>query len=179
MNRSLLFLLAVGVSAAAASVWISGRGDASAGTAPVAFVAEARESEFVTGEPEIATKAAPTVVVYKSPTCGCCNKWVDHMREHGFEVETHDTRDMGRVKAMVGVPGALSSCHTAIVDGYVVEGHVPADVVRRMLEERPEAVGITVPGMPMGSPGMEGPYTERYDILTFDEAGRTRVYESR
>lgn len=122
---------------------------------------------------------APVVTVYKSPACGCCSKWVEHLREQGFEVKTHDTDDVDRVKATMGVPGAMQSCHTAIVDGYVVEGHVPAAVIRRLLEERPKVAGVAVPGMPMGSPGMEGPRKQKYSVFTFDRQGKTGVYENR
>lgn len=123
--------------------------------------------------------ATSTVIVYKSPTCGCCTKWVQYMRRRGYRVETHDVREMGAVKGENGIPGTLQSCHTAVVDGYVVEGHVPADVIEQLLAERPPAVGIAVPGMPEGSPGMEGTRWERYDVLLFDRAGGTRVYAQR
>lgn len=123
-------------------------------------------------------QAAPTVTVYKSPTCGCCNAWIDHLRENGFQVEAVDQQDVRPVKAEMGVTPELSSCHTAIVDGYVVEGHVPADVIARLLEERPEVTGIAVPGMPIGSPGMEGPNPERYRVLSFDTSGRIEVFSS-
>lgn len=119
-----------------------------------------------------------TITVYKTPTCGCCAKWVEHLREQGFQVTTHDKSDLTQIKTQYGVPRALASCHTAIVDGYVVEGHVPVDVVQRLLTERPKVHGITVPGMPMGSPGMEGDYTEPYDVLTFDSQGNTKIYTS-
>ena len=120
-----------------------------------------------------------TIIVYKSPTCGCCTKWVNYLREQGFQVTSHDISDLTPIRKKYGVPNALSACHTAIVDGYVVEGHVPADVILRLLKERPKVVGITVPGMPMGSPGMEGKYSEPYDVLTFDQDGKTQVYTSR
>lgn len=97
----------------------------------------------------------PVVQVYKSPTCGCCSKWVDYLRTEGFTVETTDVADLTAVKARYGVPGAMSSCHTALVGGYVVEGHVPAEDLRRLLSEQPDVTGIAVPGMPIGSPGME------------------------
>lgn len=119
------------------------------------------------------------VTVYKNPSCGCCTKWVDHLREYGFKIIVHDTSNLDQIKARYVVPRALFSCHTAIVSGYVVEGHVPADVIERMLEERPKVIGIAVPGMPMGSPGMEGQYSEPYDVLTFDRDGRTNVYANR
>lgn len=119
---------------------------------------------------------APVVTVYKTPTCGCCTKWVDHLKASGFRVESHDITDVSPIKAEHGVPGNLHSCHTAVVDGYVVEGHIPADVVRKLLAERPQVAGIAVPGMPMGSPGMEGPYTQNYDVLAFTREGEKRVY---
>lgn len=119
------------------------------------------------------------MVVYKSPTCGCCQKWVEHVQAAGFQVEVRDTADVTPVKNENGLPQHLASCHTALVDGYVIEGHVPADVIRRLLAERPQVTGIAVPGMPMGSPGMEGPISQRYDVLTFDKAGKTTVYAKR
>ena len=121
-------------------------------------------------------EATPTVVVYKSPTCGCCSKWIDHLEQAGFEVEAHDLDNVSPIKAQYGVQRPLQSCHTAIVDGYVVEGHVPAEHVQRLLEERPDVAGIAVPGMPIGSPGMEGPNPQAYDVLAFDESGRTQVF---
>ena len=124
--------------------------------------------------------APPEVMVYKSPTCGCCDKWVTHLEENGFAVATEDVQNVMPIKQRYGLPSGLGSCHTAIVDGYVVEGHVPADVVKRMLRERPEIAGIAVPGMPIGSPGMEqGDRVDSYDIVTFDKQGNTTVYESR
>lgn len=122
--------------------------------------------------------AADEVVVYKSPTCGCCSKWVDHLRAAGFQTTTRDG-DVDAVKDRLGVPANLRSCHTGVVAGYVVEGHVPADVVKRLLRERPAGVGIAVPGMPLGSPGMEASRSERYDILLFQRNGSSRVYASR
>ena len=120
-----------------------------------------------------------TVTVYKSPTCGCCAKWVDHMREHGYTVVVNDMQDVQPVKAREGVTDALSSCHTATVGGYVVEGHVPAADVQRLLSERPKITGIAVPGMPVGSPGMEGGTPDRYDVMAFDRTtGATRVFAS-
>ncbi len=123
--------------------------------------------------------AAPQVTVYKSATCGCCNLWIDHLRENGFTVTAMDVADVGAVMAQHGVPALLGSCHTATVNSYVVEGHVPADVIHRMLEERPEFAGIAVPGMPIGSPGMEGPNPEPYNVVAFDRAGGMMVYERR
>ncbi|HXE81357.1 MAG TPA: DUF411 domain-containing protein [Vicinamibacterales bacterium] len=120
------------------------------------------------------------ITVYKTPTCGCCAKWVEHMKANGFVPTVHDLPELGAIKAKHGIPAPLQSCHTAIVDGYVVEGHVPADVVRRMLKERPQAAGIAVPGMPMGSPGMEqGGRKDPYEVLTFDTSGKTTVFAKR
>ena len=121
-------------------------------------------------------EAKAKVVVYKSPTCGCCSKWVGHMERAGFEVETRDMTNMAVIKNQYGVQRAFSSCHTAIVDGYIVEGHVPPVYVEKLLEERPDIKGIAVPGMPIGSPGMEGPNPQPYDVLSFDAAGNTAVF---
>ncbi len=118
------------------------------------------------------------ITMYKSPTCGCCTAWEDHMREAGFEVESVLRDNLAPVKQRKGVTRELASCHTAVVDGYVVEGHVPADDVIRMLDERPDVAGLAVPGMPMGSPGMEGSYKDPYDVIAFDKDGRGYVYES-
>ena len=116
----------------------------------------------------------PVVQVFKTPTCGCCNGWIDSLQEAGFDVESIDLARLDEVKASNGVPPALASCHTAIVDGYVVEGHVPAEDVRRLLAERPEISGLAVPGMPLGSPGMEHPDPSRhetYRVLAFGPEG--------
>jgi hypothetical protein len=121
---------------------------------------------------------ADEVVVHMSPTCGCCSLWVDHLRENGFTVTTREIRDVRPVKERLGLPHGLGSCHTAEVGGYVVEGHVPAADIRRMLAERPPIAGIAVPGMPMGSPGMEGAYNDPYDVVSFDHQGNTAVYAS-
>ncbi|MEP6766170.1 MAG: DUF411 domain-containing protein [Gemmatimonadaceae bacterium] len=124
--------------------------------------------------------APPTpMVVYKDPGCGCCKEWVKIMQKAGFAITTHDTADMNAVKTTMGVPGNLQSCHTAIVGTYVFEGHVPADVVQKFLTEKPVARGLSVPGMPNGSPGMEGPTKDKYDVVLFERSGKTRVYASR
>ena len=121
------------------------------------------------------------VTVYKSPTCGCCAEWVTHLRRHGFRVKTEDRSDLQPIKARHGVPAELQSCHTALIGGYVVEGHVPADLIERLLRERPKVAGLAVPGMPVGSPGMEVPGVpaDRYRVLTFDRSGKTEVYATR
>ncbi len=121
---------------------------------------------------------AEKVVVYKSPTCGCCKAWVKHLRENGFEVEVHQRYNVEPVKDEMGVPKPLRSCHTAKVGGYVIEGHVPADLIVKLLEEKPDAAGLAVPGMPMGSPGMEGPRKDPYAVILFGDQG-SRVYARR
>lgn len=124
--------------------------------------------------------AKPSMTVYKSSTCGCCKNWVEHMKANGFNVTATDVEDIEVPKRAHGVPESLESCHTGVIGGYVVEGHVPADVVQRMLRERPPIVGIAVPGMPIGSPGMEfGGQKSSYNIIAFDKNGKTSVYERR
>ena len=123
------------------------------------------------------TAFAAEVNVYKSPTCGCCKEWVKHLQANGFSVKAHDVPDVSQYKVANGVPVTLGSCHTATVGGYVIEGHVPASDVKRLLKERPPVRGLAVPGMPIGSPGMEqGGHKQRYDVLTFDKQGKTSVY---
>ena len=124
------------------------------------------------------TGNAVAITVYKSPTCNCCNSWVDHLRNAGFVVTAKNSVDMGSIKSSAGIAPMLQSCHTALVEGYVIEGHVPANDIKRLLRERPAVTGLTVPGMPMGSPGMEGPYRDPYDVLAFDQNSGTRVYAS-
>ena len=124
-----------------------------------------------------ALQSSPGLTVYKDEGCGCCRKWVDHMRANGFGVTAHDVPDIDVIKKQLGVPGSLASCHTALVGGYVVEGHVPADVVRRLLKERPQIAGLAVPGMPVGSPGMEmGDRHDPYDVIAFARDGKTSVF---
>ena len=123
-----------------------------------------------------ALSAEQTITVYKSPTCGCCDQWVAHLEENDFAVETVDMTDLRMVKSMAGIAPEHASCHTARVGEYVIEGHVPADDIRRLLEERPDARGLTVPGMPMGSPGMESPHPEHYEVLLLDKDGKTTVF---
>jgi len=122
--------------------------------------------------------SAPEITVYKQPSCGCCGNWAEHMKENGFKVTVKEVEDLHSIKARYGIRPAISSCHTAVVEGYVIEGHVPADLVLRLLEERPDVTGLAVPGMPSGSPGMDG-LPQPYDVLTFDSEGNTAVYASR
>jgi hypothetical protein len=121
------------------------------------------------------------VTVYKSPTCGCCVKWVDHLKANkAFRVSTRDVDDVAPIKQNLGVPEALASCHTAVAAGYAFEGHVPGDLVAKVLRERPKIAGLAVPGMPVGSPGMEmGPRKDPYDVVAFTRDGKTRVYAKR
>lgn len=116
---------------------------------------------------------APLVEMHKDPNCGCCTAWAEHMEEAGFEVRQHETRDMRSVKIEHGLTPELASCHTAVVDGYVIEGHVPASDVRRLLEERPDLAGLAVPGMPHGSPGMETGRHDDYAVLGWHRDDRT------
>ncbi|MCH2169624.1 DUF411 domain-containing protein [Myxococcota bacterium] len=120
----------------------------------------------------------PEVQVYKTPTCGCCSKWIEHLEANGFSVESHDLPSLAALKRSNGVPRSLSSCHTAFVDGYVIEGHVSAQDIERLLEQRPTVAGLVVPGMPIGSPGMEGRNPQRYDVLTFTADGETSVFST-
>jgi len=125
--------------------------------------------------------ARPTITVYKSPTCGCCTLWVTYLKKNGFPVKAEDHEHLEPIKKKLGVPDELSSCHTGVVEGYVIEGHVPSDLIDKLLAERPKILGIAVPGMPIGSPGMEVPGrpAERYEIVTFDRSGRTGVFATR
>ena len=138
-----------------------------------------RPAPLAAAVPRGATAAAAlALTVYKDPECGCCEQWVTHMAAAGFRPAVHDVDDLAAVKTRLGVPTALRSCHTAVVDGAVIEGHVPAADVRRFLRERPRvgsvaARGLAVPGMPAGSPGMEGPPSERYAVLAFAPGGAT------
>ena len=124
------------------------------------------------------TRRSRALAVYKSPTCGCCEGWVTHMRRAGFTVAVHVVADPGTVRRARGLPDTLASCHTGMIDDYAIEGHVPAADVVRLLAERPEAVGLAVPGMPMGSPGMETPDGRKqpFDTLLVLRSGQTRVF---
>jgi hypothetical protein len=125
-------------------------------------------------------QSGAAVQVYKDPTCGCCALWVEHLRKAGFTATVTDVEDMTALKTKHGVPPRARSCHTAVTGDYVIEGHVPAADVQRLLKERPSVVGIGVPGMPIGSPGMEvaGVKPQPYDVLAFDKAGQTTVFAS-
>jgi hypothetical protein len=118
------------------------------------------------------------ITVYKDPSCGCCTKWVSHLQANGFAPDVHDRSDMDTLKDSLGVPAALRSCHTAVAGKYVIEGHVPAADVKRLLATKPAGtLGLAAPGMPAGSPGMEmGPRHDRYDVIAFAAKGATSVF---
>jgi len=122
--------------------------------------------------------AKPTITVYKTATCGCCGGWIEHLEAEGYEVIAEDVDNLAAIKAELGVGPYLASCHTALIDGYIVEGHVPVEDIDRLLAERPEIAGLSAPGMPSGSPGMAipGRPAEPYDVLAFDQLGNTTVY---
>ena len=136
------------------------------------MTAAARPSSFGTAA------TGPIITVYKDAGCGCCKSWIEHLVKHGYRVDAKDTPDMLEVKRTLGVPEPLAACHTALVNGYLIEGHVPAADIARLLREKPKIAGLAVPGMPMGSPGMEGPRTQHYKVLSFDKAGKTKVFAS-
>jgi hypothetical protein len=119
------------------------------------------------------------VDVYKSPSCGCCGLWVEHMKKSGFAVEIHEVRNVAPFRERFGVPDSMASCHTAVVGGYAIEGHVPAADIKRLLREKPKAAGIAVPGMAVGSPGMEqGSGKDPYNVVLFNASGRTTVFSA-
>ena len=128
----------------------------------------------------VTAQKGPAVQVYKDPTCGCCSLWVEHLRKAGFSATVSDVDDIDAIKTKHGVPRQARSCHTAIVGGYVIEGHVPATDVQRLLKERPAVAGIGVAGMPIGSPGMEvaSVKPQPYDVLAFTKAGEVTVFAS-
>ncbi|MBD1919257.1 MULTISPECIES: DUF411 domain-containing protein [Cyanophyceae] len=129
------------------------------------------------GSPIAQAQAATELTVYRSPSCNCCGHWVDHMQAAGFTVESVVTDDMDAIKDQYGVPEALASCHTALIEGYVIEGHVPASDVQRLLSEQPDVLGIAAPGMPVGSPGMEtGDRVDPYTVVSFAANGDTATF---
>ena len=118
--------------------------------------------------------------MFKNPGCMCCDRWVEHMQMNGMSIEIVQSQNMSQIRNELGVPKEARGCHTSIIDGIIVEGHVPADLVHKVLKERPEGmIGIAVPGMPVGSPGMEGGYKEDYAVMVFDSKGKMHFYEMR
>ncbi|MEQ9545608.1 MAG: DUF411 domain-containing protein [Marinobacter sp.] len=127
--------------------------------------------------PLLAEGDAENIHVYKSPSCGCCSDWVDHLEENGFDVDVTETTDLNQIKIDAGLTPALASCHTAFVGDYVIEGHVPANDIQRLIADAPKAKGLSVPGMPLGSPGMEvGDRKDHYQVLMFNDQGQTKVF---
>lgn len=176
MNVRLALILAISLSAVVATL-------AACAQSPEPE-APAQASTPAQADPVVANGAAetggdlPLLVVHKSPSCGCCGLWVEHMQQAGFPVEVRDTNDLNPIKERLGVPYGKGSCHTAEVAGYVVEGHVPADDVKRLLAERPDAKGLVLPGMPLGSPGMETPdgRTDAYTVELIADDGTTSAF---
>lgn len=136
-------------------------------------------SDYYSSQEQATQISKNRVVVYKNPNCQCCSKWATHMEQAGFTVSEQPTQSMQAVKSNYNIPYDMGSCHTAVIDGYVVEGHVPAKEVKKLLKERPDAIGLAVPGMPIGSPGMEqGNRTESYDVLLFGKDGEKSTFAS-
>jgi hypothetical protein len=161
MKHTTLFSLAIGFTLGLA---------ACGGTSDAAMTESAR----------LADAAGADMIVYKSPTCGCCDLWIDHVEDHGIRTTSVDIIEYDALadkKREHGVDMDLGSCHTAVIGGYVVEGHVPAHVIQRLLDERPDVRGIAVPGMPIGSPGMEGPGARPYQVIAIGKDGSRQVYE--
>lgn len=127
--------------------------------------------------PAVAASSLPQVEVYKNPDCGCCGAWVDHLKAAGFPVKVNEVPDTAQVRKRHGIPDQFGSCHTGVVAGYALEGHVPAEDIKRLLVKKPVAAGLSVPGMPVGSPGMEvGSRKDPYQVLLIDKAGRSSVF---
>ena len=144
------------------------------------FAACDKAAEAPKGAQSTPASDLPTVTVYKSPTCGCCTEWEVHLRMKGFRVISHKTDDMIAIKKKHGLTRNIASCHTALIGGYVIEGHVPASDIKRLLKEKPDVLGLTAPGMPQESPGMQ-PHDKKprnYKVLTFDKEGKTTVFTS-
>lgn len=129
------------------------------------------------GLPALATAAKPVVEVYKTASCGCCKGWVKHLEQNGFAVKAHDVANPGDYREKFGIPQELGSCHSAKVGGYALEGHVPATEIKRLLSSKPKAAGLAVPAMPLGSPGMEGPRSDPYDVLLVGKDGKATVFK--
>jgi hypothetical protein len=129
------------------------------------------------GIPLLASAAAPVIEVYKSASCGCCTEWVKHLKANGLMVNTHNVANPSEYRQKAGIPNELGSCHTGMVQGYAIEGHVLASEIKRLLGEKPKAKGLAVPAMPLGSPGMEGPRKDPYDVLLVQANGRPSVYK--
>ncbi|MEH6434257.1 DUF411 domain-containing protein [Massilia sp. DD77] len=134
-------------------------------------------SAVLFGLPLAAAAAQPVVEVFKTATCGCCKEWVKHLEANGFTVKAQDVENPSDYRAKFGIPEQYGSCHSGRVNGYALEGHVPAAEIKRMLAEKPKAVGLAVPAMPLGSPGMEGPRSDPYDVFLIKNGGKAAVYK--
>ncbi len=146
----------------------------------VGLVAAAAAILILSTQPSRSPTGDTEIVVYKMATCGCCNLWIEHLRDDGLAVSVINVQNTRSVRSRVGVPSALGSCHTAVAGDYWIEGHVPADVIQELLASQPPDIrGLVVPGMPIGSPGMEAPNPVSYDILSVDQQGEVRVYATR
>jgi len=179
--QAIALFLGASVIASACSTAADGtlRGDsaASAARADAALSAPAPGSHAAApGAANVPTADSSLITVYKTPTCGCCREWVDYVRANGFRASVTDLDDMSPVKATHRITSDVASCHTALIGGYVVEGHVPVEDIRRMLRERPDIIGIAAPGMPAGSPGMEVGIVEKYDVIAFAKDGSRTVF---
>lgn len=144
-----------------------------------AVVALGAERWWRWNNPRIVDPNATPILVYASPRCSCCHAWMAHLEQHGFQVTRELVSDVTPLKRRYGVPERLWSCHTAVVDGFTIEGHVPADLIQKLLADRPAITGLSVPGMPNGAPGMDGPTKDRYDVISFARTGETEVYATR
>lgn len=169
----IVVLAIIALSATMAFMFFEVKEPPSVKPTPMTFP-QAKVEPVASFEPDV----LPEVTVYKTETCGCCNKWVTHMENEGFNVVAHNVTDLNAVKEKAGLTPGLASCHTALIDGYVVEGHVPASDIKRMLVQRPEILGLTAPGMPQASPGMqpEGMAPKGYDVIGFDKEGNTVIF---
>jgi len=146
------------------------------GLAPFLIVALAAPPAMQAPRPQ---RKATLVTVYRTPTCGCCSKWIQHLKSAGFDVDDHVIDNLDAAPGRARIPEPLRSCHTATVAGFAVEGHVPADVIKDLLKRKPQVAGIAVPGMPAGSPGMESPNPQSYEVIAFDLRGRTSTFAKR
>lgn len=140
------------------------------------FRTAALAAGFVVSLSAAALPGPPIVEVYKNAACGCCSKWIEHLQQHGFAVRAHDVPDTGPIRQKLGMPQKYGACHSAVVAGYAIEGHVPAQDIRRLLAEKPDAIGIAVPSMPPGSPGMESDHPIAYDTLLIKRDGTAIVH---
>ncbi len=158
-SKTLLFLALAGIT----------------GIAIAATALNSQDKDLSTVANSAVNTGSEVITVYKSPTCGCCKKWITHLEDNGFKVKAIDSNDMASIKDQQGVPMGARSCHTAVVNDYVIEGHVPAQDIKNLLKEKRAVAGLAVPGMPMGSPGMEGSRVDKYMVYEFDKTGHAKI----